>query len=61
MGWFSNGDDAVEELRSAREDLEDYGRHQRERGGLDADETPEYYRLNDRVYEARQNVSWWRR
>lgn len=60
MGWFSNSD-AVNKYEDARQDLREYGKHQRERGGLDEDETPEYYRLSDRVAEAKQHVPWWRR
>ena len=61
MGWFFGDKDAVEDYKAAREDLHEYGQHQRERGRLDEDETPEYYRLSDRVAEAAQRVPWWRR
>lgn len=60
MGWFGDKN-AVEKYQAARRDLNEYGEHQRERGRLDEDETPEYYRLNDRVREASAHVPWWRR
>lgn len=58
MGWFGNKD-AIEAHRTARQDLEEYGDHQRERG--DHYETDEYLRLNQRVIDAEANVPWWRR
>ncbi|MGW5642209.1 hypothetical protein ACWEV3_10985 [Saccharopolyspora sp. NPDC003752] len=49
-----NKKDAVAEYKAAQAELEAVSRRDRA-------ETDEYLRANDRVAEAAENVSWWRR
>lgn len=50
---------AKAEMKAARRALDDLDA--RERRAKVKDETPEYWAANDRVIEAEQNVSWYRR
>lgn len=55
---------ALRELKAARADLDKVYRDEikaAKRAGRKLEETPAYWKANNRVAEAEKSVSWWRR